>query len=311
MVVHSDQAPQAPIHAASTVVADRLEGTAMLVQAAGTPCSAVTEGAEMPAPVEERGGEKVPVGQEKYVDRNPAAMAHNDLRTEREGEGRNNLDGGGGEQDPRLKDGIPSFDEDSVAVADGSNSEVSPKSDMNMDSIDGLDLETDKHGDTDGSRDRELDGDRVRVVNGDRVAAGQKGIEKGLSGTDDETVSANQSSQGNDQARAPHASNMIADDDAKMKETYYDHRIREIDNNAELVLGKGEGRGKGGRGNTGKGGALRTCPASGMYVVSACGGNTPQRSDRHWLQKHSLIQELFRFIALVICCTLAIVILSR
>lgn len=302
--VHSDQAPQAPIHAAGTVVTDYLEGTAILVQAVETLCSAATEGVEMSAPAGEVDGEKVSVGQEKYVDRN--------LRSEREGEGRNNVDGGGKqEQNPRLKDGIPSFDEDSAAVADGGNSEVVPKSDMNMDSIGGLDLKSDKQRDTDGGRDRELDGDRVRAINGDRAAAGQKAVEKGLCGTDGETFSANQGSQGNDQAPAPHASNMIADDDANMKETYYDHRIREIENNVELVLGKGEGRGKGGKGITGKGGASRTCPASGIHVVSASNGNAPQHSELPWLQQHAHIQELFRFIALVICCTLVIVIFSR
>lgn len=296
----SDQEPLVPMHAADIVGTESLDGTAMLVLAVGTPCSAGTERAGAPAPAEELGDEKVQVGQEK------------------DGEGCNSLEGGAGGQGPRANNGIHGVDEGSVAVADIAasglhldvdNGEVVPNGDMNMDSIHGLDLSTGKAGDGGGAADRAGHERGHRQIEGDRVRDGDRAVAGKMCGTDDETASGSVNDH-TDQSRAPHGGKTSADNDAKA--TDFERRIRNIEKNMELVLRKRGKRTTGKKGNTGKGEASRTgLSAPCMTVAARIYGNTPQRSERHWIENRALVQELVRLIVVLICCTVTIVALLR
>lgn len=279
------------------------------------------EGAGVPALSEEVCDERVPE-QDKEGDRNLAAMTCNKRPSEAEGEGRNSVGSGGREQRPTLNDSndvndvIHRADEDSKAVLDvavkgthagGDSSKVVLNSHMTIDSGDGLDLEADKHGDGDGGADGDGDGDTQieggTRRDGDHAEGDSNIVKEGLCGTGVETVSTRQGADQAGQARAPHAGNIGANDDARVREIEYERRLQILENKMVLVLAINNAR---------RGLASRTQqPAPDVNVTTPIGGNSQPRSEHQAPQERPFIQEMQRFFILVVCCTAVILLLSR
>eukprot|EP00904_Undaria_pinnatifida_P004867 jgi/Undpi1/150/HiC_scaffold_1.g00147.m2 len=305
-----------------------MEGAGVPVIGEG-PCDERVPGQEKEAEVMEGGG--VPVlgeylcgervlGQEKEGDHTPATMTYNNRSSEVEVEGHNRLKGGGREQHATLNVSDDVYaamhraDEGGDAVldaavkgmhADSDNSRKILNGPMNIDSGDWLDRAAGKHrdGDGDGDGDGDMQIEEGRYRDGDQAEGGKKTIEEGLRGIGVETVSARQGTDQIDQARAPHAGNISADNDSRVREIEYERRLQNLEKNMKLFLAKN---------NTSTGRVSRAQePVQDENVATPNGGNSPRRGDRLGLQEHLLIQGLQHFFILVVCCTAMIMLLTR